>query len=264
MVSLENFTEFNLESWKDFHATPEKLNSCLKLGKDWMETCEDDLPPCARGPELCNLRWTSVQFFHRRHHHKQLLQPYCCVGWGENRWFLPIMQVLTQESPYWIRFPKGILRHKDEVNRYSTGNYGTSDACRCSVTLLCVVSTVLITCFFGRSHHWHKSDENWADDVDGWKYKVDLAKEWLDGDQNEPHLDRPLPFRMLPSQIRQTEDSQADGKLRMGFERMIVAAYPSGKADVVHQSKDAGREEVAAGKDCLQKKEHEFYKTPDH
>ena len=31
------------------------------------------------------------------------------------------------------------------------------------------------------------------------------------------HLDRPLPLRVLPAQIRQTEDSQADGKLRLGL-----------------------------------------------
>ena len=31
------------------------------------------------------------------------------------------------------------------------------------------------------------------------------------------HLDRSLPLWVLPSQIRQTEDSQADGKLRMGL-----------------------------------------------
>ena len=31
------------------------------------------------------------------------------------------------------------------------------------------------------------------------------------------HLDRSLPLRVLPAQIGQTEDSQADGKLRLGL-----------------------------------------------
>ena len=31
------------------------------------------------------------------------------------------------------------------------------------------------------------------------------------------HLDRSLPLWVLPAQIRQTEDSQADGKLPMGL-----------------------------------------------
>ena len=31
------------------------------------------------------------------------------------------------------------------------------------------------------------------------------------------HLNRSLPLWVLPSQIRQTEDSQADGKLQMGL-----------------------------------------------
>ena len=31
------------------------------------------------------------------------------------------------------------------------------------------------------------------------------------------HLDRSLPLWVLPTQIRQTEDSQADGKLRLGL-----------------------------------------------
>ena len=31
------------------------------------------------------------------------------------------------------------------------------------------------------------------------------------------NLDWSLPLRVLPSQIRQTEDSQADGKLKTGF-----------------------------------------------
>ena len=211
MVSQENLTDFNLESWKDFHATPEKLNSCLKWERIWMGTCEDDLPPCARGPGLCNVRWTSVQFFQRRHHHKQFLQPYCCVGWGENRWFLPIMPVLTQESANWDRFLKGILRHKDEVNGYSTGNDGTSNACGWGGILpFCFY---YFTCFFRWSHHGYKSDEDWADDVDGWKYKVDLAKGWINWDQNKLYLDGPLPFRMLPSKVRQAKDSQADGEL---------------------------------------------------
>ena len=39
-----------------------------------------------------------------------------------------------------------------------------------------------------------------------------------------------------------------------------IASYPCGKADIVHQRKDAGREEVAAGKDCLQGK-NELYET---
>ena len=43
--------------------------------------------------------------------------------------FASIMQVLTQESPHYARFLEGNLRHKDEVDGYSTGNDGTSDAC---------------------------------------------------------------------------------------------------------------------------------------
>ena len=31
------------------------------------------------------------------------------------------------------------------------------------------------------------------------------------------HLDRSLPLRVLPAQIRKTEDSQADRKLKTGF-----------------------------------------------
>ena len=96
------------------------------------------------------------------------------------------------------------------------------------------------------------------------------------------HLDRSLPLWVLPSQIRQTEDSQADGKLRLGLVDGLCffwwylydiwrprpgwwkaetwsgwcwgGLYPGGKANIVHQGKDAGREEVATGQDRLQRK----------
>ena len=40
------------------------------------------------------------------------------------------------------------------------------------------------------------------------------------------HLNRSLPLWVLPSQIRQTEDSQADGKLRMAL--VIVFCFLGG------------------------------------
>ena len=45
--------------------------------------------------------------------------------------------------------------------------------------------------------------------------KSDL-KEYKEEDRRL-HLNRSLPLWVLPAQIRQTEDSQADGKLRLGL-----------------------------------------------
>ena len=62
--------------------------------------------------------------------------------------------------------------------------------------------------------------------IEEFKSKSDLRrgmrtpKSALKGHKEEdrrPHLDRPLPLRMLPAQIRQAEYSQADGKLRLGL-----------------------------------------------
>ena len=95
-------------------------------------------------------------------------------------------------------------------------------------TLCCVVLCFAITCFFGWGHHRNNGDQDWADDVDCWEDEVDLGelsdleknKSDLKGYKEEDrrlHLDRSLPLWVLPAQIRQTEDSQADGKLPMGL-----------------------------------------------
>ena len=74
---------------------------------------------------------------------------------------------------------------------------------------------------------------------------------------------------MLPTQVGQAEHSQANGQLGIGLPYCIEDScatafnghYPSGKADIVHQSKDAGSEEVAAGKNCLKREDYELYEN---
>ena len=62
--------------------------------------------------------------------------------------------------------------------------------------------------------------------IEEFKSKSDLRKgkrtpkSDLKGHKEEDrrlHLDRSLPLWVLPAQIGQTEDSQADGKLKTGF-----------------------------------------------
>ena len=52
------------------------------------------------------------------------------------------------------------------------------------------------------------------------------------------------------------DKGQADGKLRLLVYWLVFGwlIYPGGKANIVHQGKDAGREEVATGQDRLQHK----------
>ena len=52
------------------------------------------------------------------------------------------------------------------------------------------------------------------------------------------------------------DKGQADGKLRLLVYWLVFGwlIYPGGKANIVHQGKDAGREEVATGQDRLQRK----------
>ena len=92
---------------------------------------------------------------------------------------------------------------------------------------------------------------------------------WQNSDWGETklHLDRSFPFWVLPAQVGQAEHSQANGQLGICLRIhscqycIYCIYYPSGKADIVHQSKDAGSEEVAAGKNCLKREEDQLYKN---
>ena len=62
----------------------------------------------------------------------------------------------------------------------------------------------------------------------------------------------PIPGASSVGRADRTPPAQWTTKTGVSRGWFTTVAYPSGKADIVHQSKDAGREEVAAGKNRLQ------------
>ena len=73
--------------------------------------------------------------------------------------------------------------NKDEVDRNTRGNDGQTHGC-----------------FYGGGDHGDHGDEDGGNDVD-------------DG-EDQLHLDRPVPLRVLPPQPGDAEHSQANGDLR--------------------------------------------------
>ena len=93
---MESLLESNLESWKDFHATSEKLNSCLKLGgKFKYGTCEDDLPPCAPGPSCAMFVELQSNFFTGVTTTNSFCNPIVVLAGGKTDAYFARMQVLT-------------------------------------------------------------------------------------------------------------------------------------------------------------------------
>ena len=78
------------------------------------------------------------------------------------------------------------------------------------------------TCVHGFRHHGNHGDHDGGDDVEDGEDHVDL--------------DRPLPLRVLVSEDRDAEDTEADGE-------------PGRKAHKVHESVNVGRAEVAEGEE---------------